>query len=86
VRRPDPGVEPLTIARALRRPTYRAALASGLATGWAVRGVRVALVPLFVAVALGREPVWAGVALAAMLVWLATTEPEIRTGAPSSTG
>src|SRR6195952_1815520 len=28
VRRPDPGVEPLTIARALRRPTYRAALTS----------------------------------------------------------
>lgn len=62
-RAPEPGVEQLTIARALRRPTYRAALTSGLATGWAVQGVRVALVPLFVAVALGRTPVWAGVAL-----------------------
>jgi MFS family permease len=68
VRPPDPGVEPLTIARALRRPTYRAALTSGLATGWAVQGVRVALVPLFVAVALGRAPVWAGVALTVFAV------------------
>ena len=68
VRAPDPDVEPLTIVRALRIPTYRAALASGLATGWAVQGVRVALVPLFVAVALGREPVWAGVALTVFAV------------------
>jgi MFS family permease len=68
VRPPDPGVEPLTIARALRSPTYRAALTSGLATGWAVQGVRVALVPLFVAVALGRAPVWAGVALTVFAV------------------
>jgi MFS family permease len=63
VRPREPGVEPLTISRALRSPTYRAALTSGLATGWAVQGVRVALIPLFVAVALGREPVWAGVSL-----------------------
>ncbi|MFC5066080.1 MFS transporter [Actinomycetospora atypica] len=59
----DPQVTPLTLSGALRVPVYRAALASGLATGWAVQGVRVALVPLFVAVALGREPLWAGVAL-----------------------
>jgi MFS family permease len=64
----DRTVEPLTIARALRLPTYRAALTSGLATGWSVQGVRVALVPLFVAVALGREPVWAGVALTVFAV------------------
>jgi MFS family permease len=68
VRPTDPGVEPLTITRALRLPTYRAALTSGLATGWAVQGVRVALVPLFVAVALGRAPVWAGVALTVFAV------------------
>lgn len=59
----DPKVTPLTLSGALRFPVYRAALASGLATGWAVQGVRVALVPLFVAVALGREPLWAGIAL-----------------------
>ncbi|HEY2192263.1 MAG TPA: MFS transporter [Actinomycetospora sp.] len=68
VRPTDPGVEPLTISRALRRPTYRAALTSGLATGWAVQGVRVGLVPLFVAVALGREPLWAGIALTVFAV------------------
>jgi MFS family permease len=68
VRAPDPGVEPLTIGRALRLPVYRAALTSGLATGWAVQGVRIALVPLFVAVALGREPLWAGIALTVFAV------------------
>jgi MFS family permease len=68
VRALDPSVEQLTIARALRRPVYRAALTSGLATGWAVQGVRVALVPLFVAVALGREPLWAGIALTVFAV------------------
>jgi MFS family permease len=68
VRAPDPTVEPLTIGRALRSPIYRAALTSGLATGWAVQGVRVALVPLFVAVALGREPLWAGIALTVFAV------------------
>ncbi|WP_018335108.1 MFS transporter [Actinomycetospora chiangmaiensis] len=62
-RRDDPSVAPLTLLGALRFPTYRAALASGLATGWAVQGVRVGLVPLFVAVALGREPLWTGIAL-----------------------
>ncbi|MCD2187080.1 MFS transporter [Actinomycetospora soli] len=68
-RRPeDPSVPPLTLVGALRSPTYRAALASGLATGWAVQGVRVGLVPLFVAVALVREPVWAGVALTVFAV------------------
>ncbi len=68
VRPPDPGVEPLTISRALRAPTYRAALTSGLATGWAVQGVRVALVPLFVTVALGRGAGWAGIALTVFAV------------------
>jgi MFS family permease len=33
-----------------------------------VQGVRVALVPLFVAVALGREPLWAGIALTVFAV------------------
>ncbi|MDL5157223.1 MFS transporter [Actinomycetospora termitidis] len=67
-RRDDPDVPPLTLVGALRSPVYRAALASGLATGWAVQGVRVALVPLFVAVALGREPLWAGIALTVFAV------------------
>lgn len=68
VRRGPDEAEPLTIRAALRRPAYRAALVSGLATGWAVQGVRVGLVPLFVAVALHRAPLWAGVALTVFAV------------------
>jgi MFS family permease len=68
VRPPDPDATPLTIAAALRLRSYRAALVSSLATGWAVQGVRVALIPLFVAVALGRAPVWAGIALTVFAV------------------
>lgn len=45
-------------------PAYRAALASSFANGWAVFGVRVALVPLFVTQVLGSAPSLAGVALA----------------------
>jgi MFS family permease len=48
----------------LRHPAYRAALAAAFANGWAVYGVRVALVPLFVVEALGRTESWAGIALA----------------------
>jgi MFS family permease len=68
VRPPDPDATPLTIVAALRLRSYRAALVSSLATGWAVQGVRVALIPLFVAVALGRAPVWAGIALTVFAV------------------
>ena len=68
VRPLDPDEVPLTLSAALRLPTYRAALVSSLATGWAVQGVRVGLVPLFVAVALHRTPLWAGVALTVFAV------------------
>lgn len=62
--RPDSGAEPVfTISAALRLPAYRAALVSSMATGWAVQGVRIALVPLFVAVGLSLTPIWAGIAL-----------------------
>ncbi|MHC1559737.1 MFS transporter [Actinomycetospora sp. C-140] len=85
VQPPDPGTTPLTIGAALRLPTYRSALVSSLATGWAVQGVRVALVPLFVAVALGRPPIWAGIALTVFavgdgLVLLATSGLSDRRG------
>ena len=46
---------------ALRNPTYRAALVTNLADGWAVLGVRSALLPLFVADVLHRDPIWTGV-------------------------
>ena len=48
----------------LGHPAYRAALAADFANGWAVFGVRVALVPLFVVEALRRTESWAGIALA----------------------
>jgi len=57
-------VAPLTVGRALRHPTYRAALAASFANGWTVFGVRVALVPLFVIEVLRNSETWAGFALA----------------------
>ena len=68
--RPGAGVETrtdgpeLAFRDALGHPAYRAALAAAFANGWAVFGVRVALVPLFVVEALGRTESWAGIALA----------------------
>jgi MFS family permease len=53
----------LTLRQAWGHPAYRAALASSFATGWAVYGVRVALVPLFVVEVLHRAQSLAGVAL-----------------------
>ncbi|MEU4742521.1 MFS transporter [Actinosynnema sp. NPDC023658] len=48
---------------AVRLPAYRAALASGFANGWAVFGVRISLVPLFVVEALRSTPAIAGISL-----------------------
>jgi MFS transporter, ACDE family, multidrug resistance protein len=55
---------PVTLRVALRQKSYRAALLSNFATGWAVFGLRMALVPLFVSEVLGRGAGMAGVALA----------------------
>jgi len=54
----------VTLRIALRQQAYRAALLSNFATGWAVFGLRMALVPLFVTEVLGRGPGMAGVSLA----------------------
>jgi MFS transporter, DHA1 family, tetracycline resistance protein len=59
----DAGPE-LAFRDVLGHPAYRAALAAAFANGWAVFGVRVALVPLFVVEALRRTESWAGIALA----------------------
>lgn len=53
----------LRMATALRNPAYRAALVSSFANGWAVFGVRVSLVPLFVVEVLRENASLAGVAL-----------------------
>jgi MFS family permease len=63
-RRPAATGPEIGLRDALRLPAYRAALAGNFSTGWVVYGVRVALVPLFVVEVLGREPSWAGIALA----------------------
>ncbi|HJT02404.1 MAG TPA: MFS transporter [Pseudonocardiaceae bacterium] len=53
----------LTVRQAWGHPAYRAALAANFANGWAVYGVRVSLVPLFVVEVLHRSGSLAGVAL-----------------------
>ncbi|MEV0677830.1 MFS transporter [Actinosynnema sp. NPDC050436] len=53
----------LSVGQALGSPAYRAALASGFANGWAVFGVRISLVPLFVVEALNGSPALAGISL-----------------------
>lgn len=58
---------PLRLREALADRTYRAALGSSFANGWASFGVRVAVVPLFV-VALGGSALVAGVAMAVFAI------------------
>jgi MFS family permease len=63
----EPGAVPVPPARfadAIHEPAYRAALVASFANGWAVFGVRVALVPLFVVEALKQPESWSGIALA----------------------
>ena len=51
----------MRLSTALRDPAYRAALAANFADGWAVMGVRSALLPLFVVEGLHRSVVWTGI-------------------------
>ncbi len=63
--RPPDETEPaMTFRQALRHPTYRAALASNLANGWVVLGVRMSLMPLFVTAVLLKDEAFTGIALA----------------------
>ena len=52
---------PLRVREALRLPAYRAALAANFATGWALFGVRMSLIPLFVTQSLDEDVFWVGV-------------------------
>jgi MFS family permease len=58
-----PGEHPMTLSQALRFPAYRAALTNGFANGWALFGVRSALVPLFVVEGLQVDRRWTGIGL-----------------------
>jgi MFS family permease len=65
-RRQAEGVRPpvssaATLGRALRSRTWRAAASANLADGFALLGVRGALVPLFVRDVLHRSAVWTGI-------------------------
>src|SRR6201999_2905953 len=53
----------VTVRAALRQRAYRASLVSNFATGWAVFGLRMAIVPLFVSDVLGRGPRMTGLVL-----------------------
>ncbi|RKT83206.1 Predicted arabinose efflux permease, MFS family [Saccharopolyspora antimicrobica] len=67
--RTDTGeTQSLTVREALRNRTYRAAMLSNFSNGWAVFGVRIALVPLFVVEILRSTQAMAGVALSVFAV------------------
>jgi MFS transporter, ACDE family, multidrug resistance protein len=53
----------ISVRSALRHRAYRASLLSNFATGWAVFGLRMAVVPLFISDVLGRGPRMTGLAL-----------------------
>jgi MFS family permease len=58
----------ITVRTAFRSAAYRAALGSGFANGWAVFGVRISLVPLFVVEGLKGSPAVAGISLSVFAV------------------
>jgi MFS family permease len=64
-RRKDPGPRPARpfagLAAALRSSAFRAAASANLADGFAVVGLRAAIVPLFVRYSLHRSAVWTGI-------------------------
>lgn len=64
---------PARFRTALRHKTYRAALVASFANGWAVFGVRIALVPLLVVESLGQPESWSGIALAVFAAGNAAT-------------
>jgi MFS family permease len=59
--RPPAGRPLAAMARVLRNRAYQAAAAANLADGFAVIGVRSAIVPLFVKEVLDRPPTWTGI-------------------------
>lgn len=69
--RPKPGapvLPTLGVREALQDRAYRSALGSAFANGWANFGVRNAILPLFAAAVIGKEPWVAGFALAVFAV------------------
>lgn len=66
---------PLTFKEAWRDPAYRAALSTGLGNGWANFGIRISLIPLFVAAVISTDTRASGVAMAAFALGNAAMLP-----------
>jgi len=62
---PDGQPQRTSLGTALRDRSYLAALVANLGLGWAVFGLRISLIPLFVVEGLRRDPVWTGIGLVA---------------------
>ncbi len=60
----DPVLPVMSVRDGWKDSAYRAGVAAGFANGWANFGVRNAILPLFAAVVIGRQPWVAGMALA----------------------
>lgn len=58
---PEPETQSTSLAEAWGHPAYRAAVLANFATGWALFGVRMSLIPLFVTEGMLLRPVWTGV-------------------------
>ncbi|WP_405148245.1 MFS transporter [Sphaerisporangium sp. NBC_01403] len=65
----------ISVAHALRHQPYRAALTTNFGLGWAVFGVRVSVLPLFLLFVVKAAPTWVGVSLAVGAVLQAVTLP-----------
>ncbi|GAA4232672.1 MFS family permease [Streptosporangium album] len=65
----------ISVAHALGYQSYRAALTTNFGLGWAVFGVRVSVLPLFLLHVLQADPGWIGVGLAVGAVLQAVTLP-----------
>ncbi len=64
----EPGGQVAGIGRTLRNRAYQAAAGANLADGFAVLGVRSAIVPLFVKEVLHRSPAWTGIGFGVVAV------------------
>ncbi|GAA5078462.1 MFS family permease [Thermocatellispora tengchongensis] len=74
-RAPAPDAERVPVSHALRQQPYWTALTTIFSLGWAVFGVRVSVLPLFLLDVLGEEPTWIGVSLALGAVLQAVAMP-----------
>jgi len=58
---PEEEVQSTSLAEAWAQPAYRVAVMANFATGWALFGVRMSLIPLFVTEGMLLRPIWTGV-------------------------